>query len=103
MLAETYYMDFEDPQRASDEYEKVYTLYPKSSWAPKALYARFWINYTIIKNDSIARQCAAILYQTYPGSEYSISAQNAMGLDSPEEEKTETLTPSEKDYEPDTP
>jgi tetratricopeptide (TPR) repeat protein len=103
LLAETYYVDFGDPQRASDEYDVVYTMYPASTWAPKALYARFWINHTVIKNDSIARQCATLLTRDYAESEYSISVEKTLGWDKPEEEEAGTKEPSEEESEPDTP
>jgi TolA-binding protein len=103
MLAETYYVDFDDPERASDEYEAVYTQYPGSDWAPKALYARFWINHTVIRNDSIARHCATILTQTYPGSEYSMSAAKFLGWDGSIGEEVDESSLFEENDEPDTP
>ena len=103
LLAETYYVDFDDPQRASDEYEIVYTMHPESNWAPKALYARFWINHTVIKNDSIARQCATLLTRDYIDSEYTLSVKRTMGWEDIEEEEPGAEEPSEEEREADIP
>ncbi|MBN2621557.1 tetratricopeptide repeat protein [candidate division WOR-3 bacterium] len=101
MRAEIYYIDFNDPDRASQEYRKVYKDFPASIWAPKALYARFWINHTVIKNDSIARECAQLLTQAYPRTEYALSARTLMGWDgSQENEETETPDMHDEPIEP---
>jgi len=103
MMAETYYVDFNDPLRASEEYRSVYTLYPDSDWAPKALYARFWINHTVIGNDSIARDCAARLNQNYPLSEYALSASKILGLkrdDKEDEEEIEIPENQNEQFQP---
>lgn len=101
MRAEIYYIDFNEPERASEEYRKVYGEFPRSPWAPKALYARLWINHAVIKNDSIARECAQLLTQAYPGTEYALSARTIMGWDRSEEnEETETSDMRDEQSEP---
>jgi TolA-binding protein len=74
LLAEIYFVDFENPERAVTEYVKVYTDFPQSEWAPKAMYAQFWIAKDIFKNDSLAQSLARDLLKRYPNSEYAQSA-----------------------------
>jgi TolA-binding protein len=101
MRAEIFYIDFNEPERASQEYQKVYDVFPASEWAPKALYARFWINHMVTKNDSVARECAQLLTQAYPRTEYALSARTIMGWDrSPENEETETPDIHDEPTEP---
>jgi tetratricopeptide (TPR) repeat protein len=101
MRAEIFYIDFNEPERASQEYQKVYDDFPASEWAPKALYARFWINHMVTKNDSVARECAQLLTQAYPRTEYALSARSIMGLDRlPENEETGTPDIHDEPTEP---
>lgn len=74
LLAEIYFVDFNEPERAAREYEKVYELYPQSEWAPKALYAHLWIAWKVFDNDSSAQQLREELSVRYPGSQYARSA-----------------------------
>jgi TolA-binding protein len=78
LLAEVYFTEFKDLPRAIAAYEQVYAAFPKSDWAPKALYARFWITQTILKEDSLARNLADELAQNYPGSPYALSAEQIL-------------------------
>jgi len=73
LLAEIYFVNFNDPQRAMDEYAKVFTEFPKSEWAPKAMYAQFWIAKRILEDDSLALSLARDLMSRYPNSEYAQS------------------------------
>ncbi len=77
LLAEIYFINFDDPQRAMVEYAKVFTEFPQSEWAPKAMYARFWIARKVIKDDSLAVSLARDLIGRYPNSEY---AQSVLGF-----------------------
>ncbi|MCK4251445.1 tetratricopeptide repeat protein [candidate division WOR-3 bacterium] len=79
LLAEIYFVDFNEPERAVIEYQKVYTDFPGSEWAPKALYAQLWITSNVFKDDSLASLFASDLRIKYPGSEYAISAMNFLG------------------------
>ncbi|OGC43477.1 hypothetical protein A2Y85_00100 [candidate division WOR-3 bacterium RBG_13_43_14] len=74
LRAETYYVDFNDPQRAAGEYKKVYDNYPKSEWAPKALYAHFWIAIHELNDDSLSNDLSRRLMDQFPATEYSMSA-----------------------------
>jgi len=76
LLAEIYFVDFDDPKRALIEYQKVYTDFPSSEWAPKALYAQLWITSNIFEDDSLASLLTNDLLTKYPGSEYAKSAVN---------------------------
>lgn len=78
LLAEVYFTEFKDLPRAIAAYEHVYTAFPGSDWAPKALYARFWITQNILKEDSLARNLAAALAQKYPDSQYALSAEQVL-------------------------
>ena len=71
LLAEIYFVDFGDPERAMTEYAKVCTDFPQSEWAAKAKYAQFWISKDIFKNDSLAQSLARDLLDSYPNSEYA--------------------------------
>ncbi len=72
-LAEIYFTDLDDTQRALQGYEKIYTEYPASRWAPKALYAHFWIAHKIYGDDTLAAKLARRLIGAYPRTEYAMS------------------------------
>lgn len=84
LLAETYFVDFNDPETAVREYVKVYENFPKSEWAPKALYAQLWITAHIFKNDSLADDLIDDLLMDYPNTEYAKSAKNMFSKGSSE-------------------
>ncbi len=79
LLAEIYFVDFNEPERAVVEYQKVYQNSPDSPWAPKALYAQLWITNTILKDDSLTRLYLIDLLNKYPNTEYAESAENMLG------------------------
>jgi TolA-binding protein len=79
LLAEIYFVDLGEPEHALVEYQKVYSEFPESMWAPKALYAELWIEGNILKNDSTAQRLLRDLLMKYPDSEYARSAQNIFG------------------------
>ncbi len=79
LLAEIYFVDLDDPQRARVEYQKVYTEFPESIWAPKALYAELWIAGHVLQDDTLAHRLLSDLSTKYPDSEYARSAQNIFG------------------------
>ena len=89
LLAEIYFINFDDPQRAMVEYAKVSTGFPLSNWAPKALYAQFWIAKEIFSNDSLAISLAGDLISKYPDSEYAHSVEAFLPADEDEEEWSE--------------
>ncbi len=94
MLAELYFVDLKDNKKALDMYRRVYTEYPKSAWAPKALYAEFWITKKIIKDDTLAVKIAADLATRYPSTEYVVSAESLMKsnpVDTAEQEEMEDV------------
>ncbi len=78
-LAELYFTDLNDLEKALGLYRVVVQEYPESRWAPKALYACFWITKNIIKDDSSAKVLADELFKKYPDTEYTISAQKILG------------------------
>lgn len=80
LLAEVYFTEFNDLPRALAAYEHVYRAYPQSEWAPKALYAQFWIVKNIMKDDSTARILDADLEKAYPGTDYALSAGKILGI-----------------------
>lgn len=79
LLAEIYFVDLDNPEQASVEYQKVYTEFPESIWAPKALYAELWIAGHVLKDDSLAQKLLSDLLTKYPDSEYARSAENIFG------------------------
>ncbi len=78
LIAETYFTDLNLPQEAIRIYQEVYATYPKSSWAPKALYAEFWITKNILKDDTLAFRLAQDLADKYPSTEYAASVANTI-------------------------
>jgi tetratricopeptide (TPR) repeat protein len=78
LLAEVYFTEFKDLPKALAGYEHVYAKFPGSEWAPKAMYARFWITRMVLKDDSLARPLAEELNLKYPNSEYALSAGRIM-------------------------
>lgn len=86
LLAEIYFVDFNEPERAASEYEKVYELYPQSEWAPKALYAHLWIAWKVFHSDSSAHRLREELFSRYPDTEYTRSAVLMYGAEDVEPE-----------------
>lgn len=79
-LGELYFVELKDIAKAMEHYENVYKNYPKSELSPKALYANFWINKMILKQDSTAQYLAEKLAKDYPHTEYTNSALKLLGL-----------------------
>lgn len=80
-LAELYYTEIKDINKALTFYEQVYRDFPGSEWAPKALYARFWITKNLLKEDSLSLLLAHELFKKYPNTEYASSAKKILGLE----------------------
>jgi tetratricopeptide (TPR) repeat protein len=76
LLAEIYFTDLDDLPKALEGYQKVYQEYPESKWAPKALYAHFWIARNVLEDDTLAVRLARALLNDYPRTEYAMSARN---------------------------
>lgn len=89
LLAEIYFVNFDDPQRALIEYAKVSTEFPQSEWAPKALYAQFWIAKEVIEDDSLVMSLARDLISRYPNSDYARSVEVILPADEDKEEWSE--------------
>lgn len=89
LLAEIYFINFDDPQRAMIEYAKVSDEFPQSEWAPKAMYAQFWIAKKVLKKDSLAISVAQDLTNRYPGSDYAQSVKDFLPENEDEEEWSE--------------
>jgi len=84
LLAEIYFTDLDDLPRALEGYQKVYKDFPKSKWAPKALYAHFWITHKIYGDDTLTVKLARTLIDEYPRTEYAVSAQGILRTLEPE-------------------
>ncbi|UCG30372.1 MAG: tetratricopeptide repeat protein [candidate division WOR-3 bacterium] len=78
LLAEIYFADINDLPKALEGYQNVYRNYPKSKWAPKALYAHLWIASYIHGDDTLAATLARSLIDSYPRTEYAMSAQQIL-------------------------
>ena len=78
LLAEIYFADLDDLPKALEGYQNVYREYPQSQWAPKALYAHFWIALNIVEDDTLAERLARDLISKYPRTEYAMSASNVI-------------------------
>jgi TolA-binding protein len=76
LLAEIYYADLGEIDKAVAGYKKVYSEYPDSKWAPKALYAHLWIAKNVLEDDTLAARLARDLVADYPRTEYAMSARN---------------------------
>ncbi|MEO0083332.1 MAG: tetratricopeptide repeat protein [candidate division WOR-3 bacterium] len=84
-LAEIYNLNLKKYQQALIEYEKVYTQYPKSAYAPKAAFAQAWIYKNIFKADSdssiynqdLKRVLNKIIFE-YPNTEYARAAKEML-------------------------
>ncbi len=79
-LAELYYTEIKDINKALSFYEQVQRDFPESEWAPKALYARFWITKNLLKEDSLALLLADEIFKNYPHTEYALSAKKILEL-----------------------
>ncbi len=84
LLAEIYYADLNDLPKALEGYQRVYTEYPGSKWAPKAMYAYLWITSNIYDDDTLAAILARSLIESYPGTEYAMSAQQILDTVEPD-------------------
>lgn len=84
-LAEIYNLNLKKYERALTEYEKVYERYPKSNFAPKALFAEAWIYKNILGaqadtsqyNSNFKRTLNTIINK-YPNTEYATAARNML-------------------------
>jgi tetratricopeptide (TPR) repeat protein len=76
LLAEIYYADLGEIEKAVKGYKKIYDEYPDSRWAPKALYAHLWIAKNILQDDTLTARLARDLIGNYPRTEYAMSARN---------------------------
>ncbi|MEO0162435.1 MAG: tetratricopeptide repeat protein [candidate division WOR-3 bacterium] len=77
-LAELYFVEVKDIPKALLYYENVYRKYPKSQWAPKALYAHFWITKMMLKDAQQAQMLGDELLKRYPETEYARAVQNLL-------------------------
>jgi TolA-binding protein len=84
LLAEIYFADLNDLPKALEGYQRVYTEYPESKWAPKAMYAHLWITSNIYDNDTLAAGLARSLIESYPHTEYALSAQQILDAVAPD-------------------
>jgi TolA-binding protein len=75
LLAEIYFADLGDLPKAIEGYQEVYSEYPNSEWAPKALYAHLYIARNVQQDDALAVSLARNMISTYPRTEYAMSAQ----------------------------
>lgn len=89
LLAELYFVELKDLPKAVTGYVRVYENFPKSEWAPKALYARFWITKNMFMDDSLAQRLATNLFEKYPDTEYAISAKKILAGGTNESNKKE--------------
>lgn len=78
LLAEIYFADLNDLPKALEGYQKVYNDFPKTKWAPKAMYAHLWIASNIFSDDTLAARLARSLIGSYPRTEYAMSAQQIL-------------------------
>ncbi|MCX8014540.1 MAG: tetratricopeptide repeat protein [candidate division WOR-3 bacterium] len=84
-LAEVYNLNLKKYEQALIEYEKVYTQYPKSPFAPKALFAMLWIYKNIMKADvdssTYHQDFGRVLNKIvtdYPNTEYAKAAKELL-------------------------
>lgn len=77
-LGELYFIEVKDIPKAIEHYKNVYINYPDSKYAPKALYANFWITKMIIKDDSLAQVLAKEIMKRYAETEYAKGAINLL-------------------------
>ena len=89
LLAEIYFADLDDLPKALQGYQRVYREYPDSKWAPKALYAHFWIARHVVEDDSLAMHLAQALINDYPRTEYAMSAKNIIEQTGEESDQNE--------------
>jgi tetratricopeptide (TPR) repeat protein len=89
LLAEIYFADLDDLPKALQGYQRVYREYPSSEWAPKALYAHFWIARNVVEDDSLALRLARALISDYPRTEYAMSAKNMIEQTGGESDRNE--------------
>lgn len=76
-LAEVYLLNLNEPEKALLEYEKVYTNFPQSPYAPKALYARAWILENTLKREGFLEIYKEIVNK-YPNTEYGRKATESL-------------------------
>jgi TolA-binding protein len=84
-IAEIYNMNLKKYEQAILEYEKVCTLFPKSPYAPKALFAEAWIYKNILgaqaENSHYNSDFKRVLYKIiteYPNTEYANAAKDML-------------------------
>jgi TonB family protein len=71
LLAEIYLIQLDQPDSALKEYLLLVEKYPKSEYAPKALFASAWIWENVKKDSSEAFKLYQRLLNEYPGGDYA--------------------------------
>lgn len=74
LFAEVHNLNLEDYETALSLYQMVYDSFPKSAWAPKALFARAWIMLYKKADTTATRGELGKIVQEYPESEYAAEA-----------------------------
>lgn len=77
LLAQTYMLGLGDAPRAVEEYQKVVSNYPESSYAPKALYGIIWLKKFRL-NDSLWLTDYYRLLESYPHSDITRDARELL-------------------------
>ena len=79
MLGEVYGVALNENEAAIKEYQKTYDSFPKSPYAPKALYAEAWINKNRLQREDYDT-LLKILINQYPRTIYANAARQTLGL-----------------------
>lgn len=84
-LAEIYNLNLNQYERAVAEYGKVYQKYPKSSYAPKAMFAQIWLYKNMMnavadtsRHYLTYKQALETIIATYPRTEYAAQARKML-------------------------
>lgn len=78
LLAEVHNLNLEDYETALSLYQAVYDSFPKSAWAPKALFARAWI--MLYKKVDTTAACIELnkIVESYSDTEYATEAKKLL-------------------------
>ena len=97
LLAEIHNLNLAEYDEAMRLYQAVYDSFPKSKWAPKALFAKAWILKNVKADTADARPLLDRIIAEYPETEYADESRRWLGLPVPKrkvvevEPKPETL------------
>ncbi len=81
LLGELYLFRFSKPDMALDQYQLILNQYPKSEYAPQALFNICFIMNDIYRDSTLADSCFHELIEQYPETQFANMARSHLGFE----------------------